>query len=67
MDIGATMGERLIFHSSLGFVVLVSYGLFELVKNWEASTKAEFDIWPNCGFNGRLRLGNDGKKFGLAK
>ncbi len=35
MDIGATMGERLIFHSSLGFVVLVSYGLFELVKKWD--------------------------------
>lgn len=35
MDIGATMGERLIFHSSLGFVIIVSYGLFALVKKWD--------------------------------
>ncbi len=34
MDIGATMGERLIFHSSLGFTVLVSYGIFTLTKKW---------------------------------
>lgn len=34
MDIGATMGERLIFHSSLGFAVLVSYGIFTLTKKW---------------------------------
>lgn len=27
-DIGATMGERLIFHSSLGFCVLVAMGLY---------------------------------------
>lgn len=28
-DIGATMGERLIYHSSLGFVMLVAWGLAE--------------------------------------
>jgi tetratricopeptide (TPR) repeat protein len=28
IDIGATMGERLSFHSSVGFVVLLSYGVF---------------------------------------
>lgn len=28
IDIGATMGERLSFHSSLGLVVLLSYGVF---------------------------------------
>ncbi|HTB31198.1 MAG TPA: glycosyltransferase family 39 protein [Bacteroidia bacterium] len=42
MDIGATMGERLIFHSSLGFVILVSYGIFELVKKWDISMKRNF-------------------------
>lgn len=42
MDIGATMGERLIFHSSLGFVVLASYGLFVLIKKWDLSKKRNF-------------------------
>ncbi len=32
MNIGATMGERLIFHSSLGFVTILSYGLLTAVK-----------------------------------
>jgi tetratricopeptide (TPR) repeat protein len=32
MDIGATMGERLIFHSSLGFVILLSYGIMRLIE-----------------------------------
>ncbi len=31
-DIGATMGERLVFHSSLGFVILISFGLFKLIE-----------------------------------
>jgi len=39
MDIGATMGERLIFHSSLGFVILVSYGFFQLIKKWDLQRK----------------------------
>ena len=39
MDIGATMGERLIFHSSLGFVILVSYGVFTLIKKWDLDKK----------------------------
>ncbi|HTA27786.1 MAG TPA: glycosyltransferase family 39 protein, partial [Bacteroidia bacterium] len=39
MDIGATMGERLIFHSSLGFVILLSYGVFELIKKWDLQMK----------------------------
>ncbi len=42
MDIGATMGERLIFHSSLGFAILLSYGLFMLVKKWDLSIKRNF-------------------------
>jgi tetratricopeptide (TPR) repeat protein len=39
MDIGATMGERLIFHSSLGFTILVSYGVFTLIKKWTPDKK----------------------------
>lgn len=39
MDIGATMGERLIFHSSLGFVIVAAYGLIELVKKWDIEKK----------------------------
>jgi len=39
MDIGATMGERLIFHSSLGFAILVSYGIFELIKKLNLQKK----------------------------
>lgn len=42
MDIGATMGERLIFHSSLGFVILVSYGVFTLIKKWDINKKKSF-------------------------
>lgn len=30
MDIGATMGERLIYHSSLGFCIAITYLIFEL-------------------------------------
>ncbi len=39
MDIGATMGERLIFHSSLGFVCLVAYGAFEAIKKMQLEQK----------------------------
>lgn len=31
MPIGATMGERLIYHSSLGFVMIVAFGLMTLL------------------------------------
>lgn len=31
VDIGATMGERLVFHSTLGFVIILSYYLVKLV------------------------------------
>ncbi len=34
-DIGATMGERLIFHSSLGFVMLVAWGLITGIEKLE--------------------------------
>jgi len=33
LSIGATMGERLVFHSSLGFCIIVSYMLISLFQN----------------------------------
>ena len=42
-DIGATMGERLIYHSSIGFVIAVAYFLvraFEKIKDKAVSQKA---------------------------
>ncbi len=38
VDVGATMGERLAFHSSLGFVVLLSYGF---IRSPEFAKKRE--------------------------
>lgn len=31
-NIGATMGERLVFHSSLGFCILLGYGMYWIAK-----------------------------------
>ncbi|HXB10768.1 MAG TPA: glycosyltransferase family 39 protein [Bacteroidia bacterium] len=39
VDIGATMGERLAFHSSLGFVILLTYGAFKLINKMQLETK----------------------------
>jgi len=39
VDIGATMGERLAFHSSLGFVILISYSLFYLLQKMSLEKK----------------------------
>ncbi|MBN8701891.1 MAG: tetratricopeptide repeat protein [Bacteroidetes bacterium] len=39
MDIGATMGERLIFHSSLGFVIAASYLLIYLIHKISSAGK----------------------------
>jgi len=39
-DIGATMGERLIFHSSLGFIIALAYGAAELVRRNKVSSGA---------------------------
>jgi len=39
IDIGATMGERLAFHSSLGFVVILSYCLLKAISNMKFQTK----------------------------
>ncbi|MBE2290526.1 MAG: hypothetical protein IAE95_13285 [Chitinophagaceae bacterium] len=37
-DIGATMGERLIFHSSLGFVIAVAWGAAVVVRRYNVSS-----------------------------
>jgi len=39
VDIGATMGERLAFHSTLGFVIVITYGLFYLIRKMDFMTK----------------------------
>lgn len=39
VDIGATMGERLAFHSSLGFVILIAYGAFYVTRKMPALTR----------------------------
>lgn len=39
VDIGATMGERLAFHSSLGFTIVIAYGAFFLLKKVSAQSK----------------------------
>src|SRR6185369_4967433 len=31
-DVGATMGDRLIYHSSFGFVIFIAWGLIEITK-----------------------------------
>lgn len=36
-DIGATMGERLIFHSSLGFVIMLAYVASAIVSRYKVS------------------------------
>lgn len=36
MPIGATMGERLIYHSSLGFVMIAAFGLLFLLKRFSS-------------------------------
>jgi protein O-mannosyl-transferase len=39
LDIGATMGERLVFHSSLGFVCILSFYAFKAVSKMPLPTK----------------------------
>lgn len=38
MDIGATMGERLIYHSSLGFAIALGYGILVLTEKITTDT-----------------------------
>lgn len=35
MPIGATMGERLIYHSSVGFIMVASFGILTLITRWK--------------------------------
>lgn len=44
MDIGATMGERLVFHSSFGFVIILSYYLFKSISKMSLQTKKSIVI-----------------------
>jgi tetratricopeptide (TPR) repeat protein len=44
VDIGATMGERLAFHSSLGFTIVLAYGLFFLLKKVSLQNKKNIVI-----------------------
>jgi protein O-mannosyl-transferase len=39
LDIGATMGERLVFHSSLGFVIILSYFLLKALSKTPLQAK----------------------------
>jgi len=48
MDIGATMGERLIFHSSLGFTVCVAWLAIEGVKKYFANIKMHRALVLGC-------------------
>jgi len=41
LNIGATMGERLIYHSSVGFSIALSYFLVKGIKKMQASEKAK--------------------------
>jgi tetratricopeptide (TPR) repeat protein len=34
-DIGATMGERLVYNSSLGLMIVIFYGLYVLAQKWK--------------------------------
>jgi tetratricopeptide (TPR) repeat protein len=40
-DIGATMGERLIYHSSVGFVIAVAYLLYRLYEKTQPAATAQ--------------------------
>ncbi len=44
LPIGATMGERLVFHSSLGLVAILSFYLFQLISKMPLQTKKSIVI-----------------------
>jgi len=44
LDIGATMGERLVFHSSLGLIIILSYYLFKWISKKPLQTKKNLVI-----------------------
>lgn len=39
MDIGATMGERLVYHSSFGFAMIIAVLIYQLIKNAKEDAK----------------------------
>ena len=50
MPIGATMGERLIYHSSLGFIMVAAFGLLTLLNRIIASPAGEGSTTRKIGF-----------------
>jgi protein O-mannosyl-transferase len=44
LDIGATMGERLVFHSSLGLLIVLSYYVFKGISKMPLQTKKSLVI-----------------------
>ncbi len=44
LDIGATMGERLVFHSSLGFVIILSYFFINAITKMSLQSKKQVVI-----------------------
>ncbi len=44
LDIGATMGERLVFHSSLGLVIVLAYYLFKAISKQQLTVKRNIVI-----------------------
>ncbi len=52
VDVGATMGERLAFHSSLGFIVLLAYAIIrspEFARKKEIVLSGSFILIVLCG------------------
>lgn len=45
-NVGATMGERLVFHSSLGFCMLLGYGIYYLAKKMNNTSIALYVSIP---------------------
>lgn len=56
VDIGATMGERLIFHSSLGLVIIVSYYLVNGISGMSIQAK-RISVMGVAGVIGMVCLG----------
>jgi len=56
MAIGATMGERLIYHSSLGFVIIVAFGLLTLLNRISPAAPDSTNVMRKIAFAGLLLL-----------
>lgn len=46
LDIGATMGERLVFHSSFGFCILLAYLLMKLIQKIGSLNQQKWILLP---------------------